>query len=148
MLEGKELWTGCLALDEAQGVLHLGKQAVLVAEIEEAQLCRGAVRFGKKDADQGIQTPLLCLRLKRPRHSREKRSAFARAGTLCCGRRTGRWRRISQNGCPTAQGGSGQRRISRWISALWRQSVVAEIISAAVRQAPMPMEGGAVSALL
>ena len=46
MLEGKELWTGCLALDEAQGVLHLGKQTVLVAEIEEAQLCRGAVRFG------------------------------------------------------------------------------------------------------
>ena len=31
MLEGKELWTGCLALDEAQGVLHLGRQTVLVA---------------------------------------------------------------------------------------------------------------------
>lgn len=82
MLEGKELWTGCLALDEAQGVLHLGKQAVLVAEIEEAQLCRGAVRFGKKDADQGIQTPLLCLRLKTPATQPGKKIGFRKSRNL------------------------------------------------------------------
>ena len=66
MLSIKEQWTGILTLDEGRGLLRGGRLVIHLGQIEDVALCEGAVRFGKKDADKGAVSPLLCLRLREP----------------------------------------------------------------------------------